>query len=68
MKFDRRGVTLQEEIDLPFPEIKLRIKMTADAEEAAVEAMKRDLSRFCPVAKVIRAAGTKIVEEWNVTR
>ena len=68
VKFDRRGVTLQEEIDLPFPEIRLQINMTTDAEDAAVEAMKRDLSRYCPVARVISAAGTKIVEEWNVTR
>lgn len=68
VKFDRRGVTLQEEIDLPFPEITLRIDMTTDASDAAIAAMKQDLSRYCPVARVFTAAGTKIIEEWNVTR
>ena len=67
-KFDRRGVTLQEEIDLPFPEMLLKITLTTPANAAAIEQVKTDLARFCPVSKVIRQAGTIINEEWTITR
>ncbi|MCG8545646.1 MAG: OsmC family protein [Alphaproteobacteria bacterium] len=67
-KFDRRGVNLDEEIDVPFPEIKLTIAVTTDADDAAIEKVKTDLHRFCPISKVIREAGTTIVETWTVTR
>jgi putative redox protein len=62
--FNRLGVTLQEEIDLPFPDIKLRIEATTDASDEKLEILKRDLPRFCPIAKMIEAAGTSIETEW----
>ena len=68
VQFDRRGVTLQEEIEVPFPEVKLTIDLKTGADDDLVERVKVDLSRFCPVSKVIRNAGTNIVEEWNVER
>lgn len=67
-QLDRRGVTLVEEIDVPFPEIGLLIELTTDADEEAIERVKRDLPRFCPVSKVFREAGTKVTEEWTVSR
>jgi len=66
--FNRLGVTLQEEIDLPFPDIKLRIEATTDASEEQLEILKRDLPRFCPVSKMIEQAGTTIETEWVITR
>lgn len=67
-QFDRRGVTLQEELDVPFPQMTLYIDVVTDAPEAAIEAVKADLHRFCPVSKVIRACGTALEEVWTVTR
>ena len=67
-QLDRRGVTLQEEIDVPFPAMTLYVDLVTDAPEAAVEAAKSDLHRFCPVSKVIRACGTDLQEVWTVTR
>jgi len=67
-KMDRRGVEMKEEIDVPFPEILLKINVTADTDDAALEPVKRDLSRFCPVSKVIRQSGTDITEEWTITK
>ncbi len=29
-----------------------------------LETIKTDLGRFCPIAKVIRGAGTSIAEDW----
>ncbi len=66
--FNRLGVTLQEEIDLPFPDIKLRIEATTDASAEQMEILKRDLPRFCPIAKMIERAGTRIDTEWVIKR
>lgn len=66
--FDRRGTQLLEEIEVPFPRIRLMINVVTDASDTEVEKVKSDLHRFCPVSKVIRNAGTEIEEVWNVTR
>ena len=67
-QFDRRGVMLQEELDVPFPSATLYIDLQTDADSAAVERVKRELAMFCPVSKVFRAAGIELKEVWNVTR
>ncbi len=67
-RFDRRGVTLAEEIAVPFPDLKLTMRVTTDASDEEIEALKRDLARFCPVSKVLREAGTRIEEAWVVER
>ena len=66
--FDRRGVTLEADVDVPFPDIKLTINISTGASAAEVDKIKRDLAKFCPLAKVLRQAGTKIDEDWIVTR
>jgi uncharacterized OsmC-like protein len=66
--FNRLGVTLQEEVDLPFPDIKLRIEISTDATAEQLKILKRDLPRYCPVSKMIEQAGTKIETEWVVNR
>ncbi|MBT6137234.1 MAG: OsmC family protein [Rhodospirillaceae bacterium] len=66
-QFDRRGVTLAEEIDIPFPSLKLFIDLTTTSDGASVDKLKQDLQRFCPVSKVIRQSGTEIEEIWTVS-
>lgn len=66
-KFDRRGVTLEEEISVPFPELKLIVDLTTDASPEAMDTVKTELAKFCPVSKVLRESGTVITEEWNIT-
>jgi uncharacterized OsmC-like protein len=66
-QFDRRGVTLAEEVNVPFPTVTLTIDLVTGADAAAVEKVKRDLQRFCPVSKVFRACGTDLKEVWNVS-
>jgi uncharacterized OsmC-like protein len=66
--FDRRGTQLLEEIEVPFPKIRLVINVKTDASEPDMEKVKADLSRFCPVSKVVRNSGTQIEEVWNVMR
>ena len=65
---DRRGVTLAEELDVPFPTVTQRIRIVTDASDGDVEKIKRDLPRFCPVSKVISQSGTVLTTEWTVER
>ncbi len=66
--FDHRGVTLVEEVAVPFPDITMRIDVTTDADESAIETLKTDLAKYCPVSKVIRQSGSNINEVWTIIR
>ena len=63
-KFDRR--CLEEDLDVPFPEIDILIDMTTDADDDAVETIKREVPIFCPVSKVFRQAGTQVNNIWTI--
>lgn len=65
-QFDRRGVMLEEEIAVPFPEVTLTVSCRSNATPEQVEQWQRDLARFCPIAKVIKGSGTRLNEVWNV--
>lgn len=67
-QFDRRGVELEEEIDVPFREVALKIRLVTDAPEEAIGRLKRDLPKYCPVSKLISESGSKLTEEWTVVR
>jgi uncharacterized OsmC-like protein len=64
--FDRRGVVLEEQVDLPFPRILLTIRVWTDADAERLALVQEDLRRFCPVSAVLRRAGTDIDEVWHV--
>lgn len=66
--FDRRGVNLEREVDIPFSGITLAIAVTTDAGDEAIERLKADLAKFCPIAKIIRRSGIEITENWTVHR
>ena len=65
---DRRGVLLQDEIETPFPEVRMTINVTTTASDEEMEKIKADLAKFCPLAKMFRGSGTNLVETWNITR
>ena len=64
--FDRRGVTLVEDIAVPFPAMTLFIDVTTDATSAQIDQIKHELAMYCPIAKVIRASGTQLTENWTI--
>ena len=66
--FNRLGVTLQEEIDVPFEEIKMTIHITTPSNDEKIELLKTELPRFCPVDKLFTGAGTKVITTWVVTK
>lgn len=66
--FNRHGVMLKEEVDLPFEDMILTIDVTTDATDEEMELLAKELSMYCPISKMIIAAGTKIETVWNITR
>ena len=64
-QFDRRGTMLAEEVEQPFSDIVLDIEVATNATPEQLEAIKADLRKFCPIAKVIRGSGVSITENWT---
>ena len=64
--FDRRGVTLADDIAVPFPAMVLHIDVTTAATPDQIEQIKSELAMYCPIAKVVRASGTVLTENWTV--
>ncbi len=63
-EFDRRGVTLTEEVDVPFKHVTLRVESDAIVSAGDLERVAHEVSKYCPLAKLFRQAGTTIEEEW----
>jgi len=66
VQFDRRGVTLQEEVAVPFPAITLTIDVQTPASAEQMKQLQAELAMFCPLARLIRASGTVLTEHWNI--
>ena len=64
--FDRRGVTLVEEIDVPFEKIKIRVELATNASQNEIDQLAVEVAKYCPLAKLFREAGTKLEEEWVI--
>ena len=63
--FDRRGVTLQEEIDVPFTRIELNVKTQHTLVDDDLARLKQEVAKFCPLSKLFRQGGTIIEEHWQ---
>ena len=63
-KFDRRGVLMEEEIDVPFPQITLTVNCITDASQDRLDQVGQDTSKFCAIAKLFSAAGTDLTVNW----
>ena len=63
-QFDRRGVLMQEEIDLPFPTVTLTVNCTTSASQEELDEVGVETSKFCAIAKLFDAAGTDLKVNW----
>ena len=63
--FNKDGVSLIQEVEVPFPEITLDIAISTNASESDLVEVQKQLAIYCPIAKVIRNSGTVIYENWN---
>jgi uncharacterized OsmC-like protein len=66
-KFDRRGVLMEEEIDLPFPEITLRVNCDTSASLEELAEVGAETAKYCAIAKLFEAAGTDLTVNWVKT-
>lgn len=64
-RFNRLGVTLVEDIDVPFEEIDLVVVADGAATHDELKQVAIEVAKFCPLAKLFRGAGTAINEDWR---
>ncbi len=65
-EFDRRGVTLEKEIDLPFSKIDMIVESDGNATQAQLDEVAREVAKYCPLSKWFRQSGTELNEEWSL--
>ena len=63
--FDRRGVTLTEEIDVPFASVTLTVVSDGPASLEELQQVAAETDKYCPLSKLFRAAGTKVEVTWT---
>jgi len=66
-QFDRRGVLMEEEIDVPFPAITLTVNCRTSASQEELTAVGQETARYCAIAKLFVAAGTDLKVNWTKT-
>ena len=63
--FDRRGVTLSEEIDTPFVSLVQTVVADGPATEEELQAVAREVEKYCPLSKLFAGAGTEVTTIWR---
>lgn len=63
---DTRGIFGQEQIKVPFPEIRLDIRAKTRNTEEDIELIKEQLAWRCPVKVIFKESGSVIKETWNI--
>lgn len=66
-QFDRRGVLMQEEIEVPFPAITLTVNCDTPASLEELELVGQETAKYCAIAKLFEAAGTDLTVNWVKT-
>lgn len=62
--FDRRGVTLAEEIEVPFQSVLLTVRANGSADQEELNKVGAEVEKFCPLSKLFQNAGTDVRVEW----
>ncbi len=63
--FDRRGVLLMEEVDVPFTAIRLAVIAHGPASPAEIDQVAAETEKFCPISKLYEKAGTDLTVTWR---
>lgn len=63
--FDRRGVLLMEEVDVPFTAIRLNVTADGPASEDELARVGAETDKFCPISKLYQQAGTDLTVNWR---
>ena len=63
---DTRGISGQEKIRVPFPEMRLIVRGKTRNSPADIEILKEELAWRCPVKVIIRESGSEFKEDWQI--
>ena len=66
-KFDRRGVLMEEEIDVPFPEVTLTVNCETPASQEELTLVGTETAKYCAIAKLFEQSGTNLTVNWVKT-
>ena len=65
--FDRRGVLLMEEVEVPFKAIRLAVTTDGPATQEDIERVAEETAKYCPISKLYVNSGTKLEVTWTKT-
>ncbi len=63
--FDRRGVLLMEEVDVPFTAIRLVVTADGPATDSELNAVAIETAKYCPISKLYEQSGTDLTVTWR---
>ena len=63
--FDRRGVLLMEEVDVPFTAIRLDVASDGPCSEADLQRVAEETDKYCPISKLYEKSGTELTITWR---
>jgi len=64
-QLDRRGVLLQEEIEVPFPAMTLEVVSDGNANEEELQQVATETAKFCAISKLFENAGCQLTVNWS---
>ncbi|MBG6209638.1 putative OsmC-like protein [Labrenzia sp. EL_126] len=64
-EFDRRGVTLEEEIDVPFVALRQVVTSDGTATEEDLSRIASNVAKYCPLSKLFEQSGTALETIWQ---
>ena len=62
--FDRRGVLLMDEVEVPFAAIRLAVTSDGTASQAELDQVAVETDKYCPLAKLFVNSGTELTVTW----
>lgn len=63
--FDRRGVLLMEEVEVPFTAIRLRVTSDGPASQEELDRVAEETAKYCAISKLYERAGTNLDISWR---
>lgn len=63
--FDRRGVMLLEEVDVPFTAIRLHVTSDGPATQEELDRVAAETAKYCAISKLYERAGTNLDIRWS---
>lgn len=64
-EFDRRGVTLEEEIDVPFVALTQVVTSDGTATDDDLARVAMEVAKYCPLSKLFEQSGTALETVWQ---